>query len=501
MNYLIATTGTRDLCFDKKALEENEFTELIEIKKDEKRSLEVKIKLDNEEEIDIPVWKSKDGSFQNFLYFSNSRESGKKLAKPEIIDKIIDTLCMPIIMPSIDYILNQGIPENELKIYFVLTDNPESVPMKFRANDTVNLFQLYQRITLNKLKKLQSGNVKKFAVKMEPTRIDEVYQFFSENSSLFNFKSENMFYHAQGGVDGLNNGLLIKLLENYPHLKYLYKGENDRNSYLLHFPQQFLNNIEREKLISAAENTDYAYLIARTKENQKENFLAKIGEAFMNLDFDGAQEIISQGMAIPEVRNELRKYQTVSDELKNTIQGQLSLIFQTAEIKFITGAYGDYLWRIFLIKENVLKPFLEEFFDEKIEYDLKNKHQSWNNILNKNTEIIDYLKEVKVGNFKLNYREPNAMTFEKIVEFLEDKDKIKLPDNWKALWVSINKLSELRNKVAHEMKGVSLELINDKLQNNIDVESLNQEIKDFIRQDEYTDNIFKNLNEEIINSL
>ncbi|MBK9639533.1 MAG: hypothetical protein IPO63_17645 [Bacteroidetes bacterium] len=438
----------------------------------------------------------------------NPRSIGSFLNKSDQPKALLDFLQYPIIKPAIDYVIKQGFQINW--IVFVVT-NQVDAPEKFNKFDTFFYGILLEQLIKRDYSTYLSANSEfvNLPVERSIVYLDSMYDFFNDYFKKDNhFKAfqdtDKIFYLGQGGVDALNTGLLLNLIEYFPNLVQLQKSSGSELAIPLVFTDKFRKGLRIKQYINSISQAlkQYDYSLSKTIVNKGsvEFYLSVFALSRIHLDFSSAINHLQQ-LYILDLNNR-DKLMEWEQEITSTNAGfniQKEL-FMSAMIQFKQGAYSDYLWRLFTLEENLLKPQLEQKLNGKIEYNTKTNHASWAMLIEKNEELKKYLTDLHIGpGFKLNYSTPNRVVFRQIYNYYFPENSADRPENMTRILDSLSALSGLRNDIAHSMKGIALDEINKKLLGK--AEDLNSLLYDYFELENEKLPPYDSINEMIRNEV
>jgi hypothetical protein len=228
------------------------------------------------------------------------------------------------------------------------------------------------------------------------------------------------------------------------------QSSNDKNLFVKNYREQ-------EKLVlkhiveNMLSNFDFSGLLSLPIDEKSKDY-AHYALARIAFDFDTAKyyagKLMDPDLKIPDIEN---------------IKILETEMLQSARIKFHQKSFADYLWRLFTIMENLLIPYVESLMNGKIVHNKKNNHQDWNNLISNIPKLREFLEQQKIGDAPLNFAEPNIYAYSKILKFFENEDKWSKPDLLVRIQKNLENLRSLRNSIAHNYDGISLEKINSQL--------------------------------------
>lgn len=199
------------------------------------------------------------------------------------------------------------------------------------------------------------------------------------------------------------------------------------------------------------DNFDYSGILELPIDSKKVRNFSRYAIARSSLNFELARQmVLSTGVSSLDIKTELSPKELEQEVLRSAL------------IKFKQKSYADYLWRLFTISENLLIPDVERLLEGNIDFDPPS-HAKWNTLLRKHLGLVEYLRLQKINGRDLKFSEPNAYSYEYVLNFFKEKGAYSphpLLENIKANFVS---LRYLRNGVAHNYKGINENIIKQKL--------------------------------------
>lgn len=332
------------------------------------------------------------------------------------------------------------------------------------------------------------------SIDFNPTNFNSLFTFFTE---VFDNYSDNDLYCANsGGTPQMKAASeFAGLFRNFQYITINARSETSLSNFKHQEKIVLKHTIEKMLKVFAYEGVS---LLPVIDENTKR--LCEIALARLSLDFKTAEKI--------------------SDDLDETIDKNLLEILRTpkaditkqmylsAKIKFVQKSYGDYLWRLFSIHDNIFIPYVEKFFNSKIKYCEEDNHADWCKLLNSNPELLEYIKTCTVGskNEPLKYEVPGKYVYREILNFAVSKNHDSISreeyDKLEKIHISIDRLGKIRNAIAHNLKGVNIRDIEKRLKKNeITLDDFNALLAEYfkISNDDYCE--FNLINNEILKRL
>ncbi|MBE6049609.1 MAG: hypothetical protein E7214_02845 [Clostridium sp.] len=445
----------------------------IKIKKDKLDELKEIFKEDNEM-LEILINDTyKDG--EDLAINKNSSIFSKKIN--DNFDKVKDCITFPIVKSVIDNIRN-GLDEEEMlkKIIFVCTEQDHN-------KDTSNLGDLLKKVKQSKSAKLIGfsndraekkfkGGIKtqKYIINQNPSDYDLMINEYKK--ILINEKNNDKIYlSVTAGTPAMSSALIYNATKiTECEVVPLYLNKNDNLICKFKISDKIRKDSIKKQIISFIKVQDYKAAEIITKHSLSKyckdidnlevitKFL-QAAQARIEFNFESATKLVEDiysyadgsrkisGIFIKYIRNiksDERMY--LINELKNN-----------AVYKYNTGAYADFLGRIFRLNEDIYRYILER------NNLLKNIDRAVLDESKLSENQIAKLNNIKIESDNLRYLDTtlsiDAM-YEILNVFLKEnsQEEVLIKKCYK-----LNKLKKLRNKsiLAHGYEGVSKKNIDD----------------------------------------
>lgn len=267
-------------------------------------------------------------------------------------------------------------------------------------------------------------------------------------------------------------------------IRYITLQARDKQANVTNFQAQeklVLKHVVEKML----DNFDYSGLLNLPINDPEIKLLAEYALARLSLDFDHANEIAAQ-MHNPMLA--LPSNMGIRDKEKE--------VWISAKIKFQQKAWGDYLWRLFLIQDNLWIPLLENQLNGPIIHKKESNFKEWKDLIGKHPKLVKYLDNCKISNKPLRYEEPTKTVFDKIKIFYKIGTPI-LNEIDKIMNISMR---DLRNGVAHNYRGVNREIIEKELNaSNVTIEEFHKKISIHVAIKEDDFGVYAKISEKILN--
>jgi len=406
------------------------------------------------------------------LCFKEPRIAGEALLDEKTYNTYHNFLHLPLIAPTLKKLVKQCKID---KIVLVATNqiglekDPDN--LFHYHNDTLFFAKLLEKRISEYLNE-ENHHIPTFSfyeVQEEATNVDYLYSFFEkelrEDNLLQNSEDQQVYLLAQGGIDQINTALTLRLIEYFPNLKLYQQKEGSDTPEVLAFPNLFIENSRRQKAVELLSNFNYTGVQALVSESSAKGPLVDLWSTLaLRILAVNLKQIEAQLGKLEQIYQE-RNWQIPSwlAALKTTEKEhlKLKLTYLAAKVQFTIGFYGDFLWRMASLSENILKPYCEEFLGGKIKYNEYDNHKSFKKLIEKKEPALK-TELLKKGRKKLI---PNKQTFFKIFIHAQKKhDFGKTQEELRAiarLYHSLNIYNGARNKLIHHLEGITLERIDE----------------------------------------
>lgn len=420
---------------------------------------------------------------KDFFLISDCRNGGKIIV--EHFNDFKDVLHFPIIQKAIDYIKNLN------NILLVVTDQSKAPNAKdFHKNrDTIYIGHFLMKYINQKY----SGKIKVdiLTVEHNVAYYDSMYKFFGDNSTLKNFldrisSDDKLYLLPQGGIDAINTSLMLRTIEIAgKQMTQLFVGE-DGNITPLNFPNLFLKNIEKHILHHLIKNYQYEALL-KMQFPEKLQLLTKYALYRLNLQYDEAQQKLEQlKKEDSDNRNQLLLFNINN---KNESGLKLKDLYLSFKIKLNNEQYADALFRLFALQDLFFQLSAEKIFECKISINMK--EDKWKKSLEEK-KLIEPLEQCIIDGRKLDYSRTSRRVLKEIYRIKSD-DNFK--NEWLSLFNSIEKLDDLRNRFAHDGKGITRDDVEKEIANTElrTIDDLKSKIEELLKINDF--DIYNKINE------
>lgn len=296
----------------------------------------------------------------------------------------------------------------------------------------------------------RSHNVDYYPLECSPIDFPELVNVFS----MFydGYRNDELYVGNSGGTPDMRAATYAAGF--FRDIRFITIQAREKNVNISNFHAQeklVLKHIVENMLA----NFDYSGLLNLPLRNEILPQLAEYALARLSLDFERANEL-----ALKMYRSDLAIREGDKYKLKER-EAWLS-----AKIKFKQKAWGDYLWRFFLIQENLWIPVIEDKLGGRVFFNKHSGFSEWNNLISSDSKLIQFLDNQYLKGKKLEYDKPSKVVYSKIINYFNSDNA--LGKGGYNLYFEIDKildrsLRELRNRVAHNYSSINLGVIEDEL--------------------------------------
>jgi hypothetical protein len=411
------------------------------------------------------------------FYTINKTQQASFLETSEMIwkdyENFKNVILFPMITQTIEYIKNSGSSVD--KIIFCTS---KQTPLDGQDCHYVAEFA-------NKFFSEKGYNTEYLPFSCNPTNFPELLDFFLLITNQY--QNDKIFFGNSGGTADMKAASYFSGV--FKNIEFVTINARTKHASQNNFKKQeqaILKHIV-EKMLNSF---DYGGITQLPIDNQEIKKLAEYALARIALDYDSASSLANE-LDI----NELKIPTNLSIKEKEIH------LFLSAKIKFKQKSYGDYLWRLFTILDNIYIPFLNDYFQTQVEtlYEKKTQHQEWNRLLNQYPSLVAHLNTRTFAGNPLKWDEPNKYAYNAIFDKLVEDNLISEPQYVNNLIKNLNELAGLRNAIAHNYKGISLTSIESKLIKRItpSVDDFNNLVSDFIGVPFDNFQIYDDINQKI----
>jgi hypothetical protein len=405
-------------------------------------------------------------------------------------------LRFPIIEPLIKYLKKEATEIDT--IWLVYTDQEDE---NFRRSDTVYAKDIIQRF----LKEIMPAGTRFNSLKVSKnlTDIDFQYNEFSKIKSSPFAKLDNIekaYLFPQGGMDQINQALTLQFIQAFQDRAVILQKPEGADLRELKFPSIFLKELNKQKIIKHLEDYDFEKASELMYDDYNKE-VCLVASYRLTLNYD---KISSLNLS-PDVRKYLINTEKCSIEehrLKLT-----DLIYSIKINYFVQKRYGDTIWRIYTLLENIYKNFVDSYcnvdtknyFSKECYKDPRKENINWNELLK-----VKFGEDIlqKLDKKDIKYNNPNAFTYYYLFRWLNDDKLINIfitDDEIKKCHKILIGFRDLRNDLAHNLGSVSKEDIKLVFQSKKVTESDFFEILDkFYSTNKY--GIFNEIKDTILSS-
>jgi hypothetical protein len=469
-NIFIVTLGTRDIQFLLKDIDGNGFI---------KEANNIVSKMNPDVQIAIAT----NTNYPDYIFPSKPRIAGEIIVKNyNLFESLIQ---FPLISEAFKNIYNTSDNEkpqiHEIIVVYTNQSDLNESNKKFSDNDTIYYKDILEKHLRSKFSNLQHCIFKNIAVEEKVKDIDHQYiEFGKKCKSLYEDKDniKQIFLLAQGGIDQINNSLTLQLIQAFGHKVKLWQQAEADKPTELRFPFMFIQDLNKQKILKHLEDYDFGLisdLLNNTNKEQNNSLTIENADIILNLSTYASKKLNLDYHFDTSSINQ--KYIE-----KNDTETKCRDLFLAAKIYYHRKDYGNYLWRIFTLMENIYRFKCEKILgDTEDLYNSKynnsyDENLKWIEVLKKVNGLYEYLQTKTVNSNKnnpkyLKLNNPNRKTFKHIYnylianKYLTDSDSVKNKLN-QVFNITDSKLNALRNDIAHYLRPINIDIIDDALNNS-----------------------------------
>mgnify|MGYP000173506236 CR=1 FL=1 len=401
---------------------------------------------------------------KELLELISARYDGKIIADNLVVYS--DYLQLPIATPAVRYVLEK---EKKIdKIFFVVTDQSEVKPKveeHHSKRDTMHLASIIEYGIKKIFSQLADTKFETMPLGKGILEYDIMYEEFEAtfNDGFLNVPQDSKVYiQPQGGIDAINFPLLLRCIERYPNTKHLFKPEDQVDSAELSFPDLFVQNLKKHKIINALQSYDYSAIVTLDHSEELTRF-ARFAYHLTALNFEVVRDIIHEFMKdSTDEKQHFIDFENKVNRLMRDKNEHIGHLYLVAKIRYHQNAYDDFLVKMFTVNEQILIPPLERKLGGEIVYSPLTKHRDWNVLIDNYSGLKTYLKGKTHNGRRLGYWSPNRIAYSYIYGYVfPQKDALLIN-----LQGRLEKLALLRHDTVHSLIFVDKQLIINSLSNN-----------------------------------
>ena len=449
-NYLVITLGTSEVQVIEDKLEANGFS--IAADKKSIFSKETPNAL-------LPI---KENRNRTGTYLFDKPRIGGEFVIQSGLEKYMPIFGFPLVLPAIELFFKENTDKQIDKCLLVFTDQTDP---KFRDTDTLH-FKTILKGKLKETYEFKEDIFMEFPIRENVTVIDYQYVDFAKKCREIletpEEEIEQVVLLTQGGIDQINQALTLQFIQAYKHKLKLYQKAEGRPPEVLNFPQLFLRDLNKQKIIKHLEDYDFdkASLLILDDMSIK----SKLDTATKRLN------MTYHGLFIQE-------HHKMWEELSVIEQNRIKIqdITYSFKIQMRQAKYNDALTKLYTLYENLFKQIVNEFTNTNTSSFFKKNIKSgqfnaeWEGFINGlNSKFLSQLKTKKVGKYPLDLSNPNTFTYYYLLCFLAQEGGHFEETKIKKIDMVLQKLREKRNEINHAMGAV--------LKSEIDNIFINQKI-------------------------
>jgi len=447
-NIFIITLGTREIQFRKEKLTRAGFS----FPEKGKRTLTLPCVPDSGFRV------SENEDYPDFLICSEPRIAGKNILDNwEHFSPVIE---LPLIQHAYDSIVKDCTINRLILVYTDQGDLDISIEQHKRnfCRDTVYFREIIRKKLLpNGLP--QEDEPADIVIETRTTDIDYQYNdFASKCKSLFDDADniQQIFLLAQGGIDQINHALTLQLIQAFGSKVKLWQQAEGDVSRKLEFPFLFISDLNKQKILKHLQDYDFGFINKSLTNNKVIIHLSQYASARLQLKHD----TVKCNLDFLQNRIDTSLFSKIFEDI-NVLNDKkkLSDLYISAKIALLHENFGDFVWRLFTIAENLFAVLLN--------IDLSMVKRTFKPSLGfnqENADLINFLRSIDPGmpeslkKKAVALNNPNRRIFFEVF-CSQHPDLISENDKYLRIYNMLELLSKQRNNLAHDLKPVKKETL------------------------------------------
>lgn len=305
-------------------------------------------------------------------------------------DSVKDKLDFPILRTGLEYALKNLTKRSIDRLILFYTDQPETIPERFRQSDTLWFAELVKCLIAERFK-TRIKAIKLIPISGAPNDYDDMHRFYSDSlNALKNTAAVKLAFIAPaGGIPACNMNLVLQGSRVFgPRSQVILISETPGSApKFLNISAEIIRSHNRKALENLAEHYNFGGLakILRQDNRQLAYALSLLAESLqyrLYFDFEAALLCLNQinKNTLPADAEELIRHihdtlqsmrQTVqpfsggvpADQRAAWVNFQKMLLMEisvNARVIWNARQYVDFLGRMFRLQEGILRIFFEE---------------------------------------------------------------------------------------------------------------------------------------------
>jgi hypothetical protein len=397
------------------------------------------------------------------------RNDGKKIVDLGV-ERIISILDFPLVLPALNHIIKESPIELIEKCILVYTDQTDP---KFRGTDTL-YFKEILKYKLREAFGIPDEKFVDYGIHEQVTKIDFQYnQFAKECKTILETPEEEVnqvIILAQGGIDQINQALTLQFIQAFKHKVQLYQKAEEREPEVLHFPQLFLNDLNKQKIIKHLDDYEFGMIDKTLHSNKIIIHLAQYAAKRLSL-------LHKQVKPNVDFLNQNTKFNFILAENNDEIK--LKDLYVSAKIALFQKKYVDFLIKIYTLNENIFRISSEKsigpihyLYDSNIR---NGDHPSVSEYLEKkDPNLVPFIKSIKNAKGYSTWVAPNRQAYFAITLFYV-KDQVE-KERYERVFSHLQILSDQRNDISHSLGTTDKSEIQTALGKTYSIEKLLEDI-------------------------
>ena len=431
-NYLIITLGTRDVQILSSKLEPNGW-EVIQAEK-------AKIFKISKGEVQIEV--TTNSVYKEYLLV-NPRKGGRYIL--ENLESFLPIIELPLIQPLLNLLHSEQVQITDYLLIY--TDQDEAKIQEYHFNNDTCFFKDIIAQVLKENTLLKGARADEYGILEEVANIDYQYDHFAASNKELLTSSDDIreiFLLPQGGIEQINHAITLQLLQAFKNKVRLFQQPEAPQPVELTFPQKFLRDLNKQKIIKHLEDYDFdkaeALMLDETPIKRRLQYAARR----LNLDYTDLwiEELGKVWEDLTSIEQKRIKIQDLTYHFK---------------IQMRQAKYNDALTKLYTIYENLFKQIVDEYLGEDTRrYYIKNitpPNQAWLDRLSSlSPTYLEQLQKKKIGKKPLDLINPNAFTYFCLALYLSrDQLIVYKEEQIKKIDATLQNLRDIRNSINHSM--------------------------------------------------
>lgn len=328
-------------------------------------------------------------NYPDFLVCSEPRTAGKNILDNwELFSPLIE---LPLIQHAYESIVKDNIIDKLILVYSDQGDLDIKNEQHKRnyCRDTVYFREIIRKKLISSNSLQDADMAPDIAIENRATDIDQQYKDFAlKCRSLFDDANniKQIFLLAQGGIDQINHALTLQLIRTFGTKVKLWQQAEGIPPRNLEFPFLFIGDLNKQKILKHLQDYDFGFINKSITNNKVIIHLAQYASARLQLKHDTVK------CNLDFLQNKIDEilFSKILEDIKEVNDNtKLNDLYISTKIALLHESYGDFIWRLFTIAENL--------FAVMLGIDLSTIKRTFKPSLGfnqENAELIDFLKHI-----------------------------------------------------------------------------------------------------------